>query len=68
MPRFDDTPLNRFEWRDFIEELQEFDVRRPKRGGIADFYPILLHDAVVLFDKNYWDAALPLNDSGLSWE
>jgi len=58
-PRPDDCALSLWEWQDFFEDCNDFDVRRPKRKGPAGFYIIMLCDAVEFFDSDFWDAAVP---------
>jgi hypothetical protein len=58
-PAPDDCALSLWEWRDFFEECESFDVIRPQRQRPRGFYIIMLCDALEPFDSDFWDAAVP---------
>jgi len=53
---WDDSPLNNREFSEWLDELDEFNVKSGPNVSKA-YYTIILDDAVILFEKDDWDRA-----------
>jgi hypothetical protein len=53
----DDYPLTSYEWNDWLDEMEEFNIKRLTPRTSKSFYAIILHDALLLFDMDDWNAA-----------
>lgn len=47
-----DSALCSYEWNDWIEEYEYFDV--PAFNAAPDFYFIILHDMTIMIEKDYY--------------
>lgn len=67
MEEVDDLVLTFYEWRDFSDDLEEFNIKRLTSKVSKTFYPIILYDCMVLFDKDDWDLAFSQKTLVLDW-
>lgn len=57
MNQVDDVCLNKYEWMDFMEEHEVFDVKS-KASAKDDVFVILLEDEIGLFYKKDWEVII----------